>query len=177
MFGLFKNKPTSPPPVSPVIDLARLTCDDLKLGEPLPPASPYGTYFYDDKDELGVRIYKNLSSGLEITTRDGVVDSLFISLISFSGNFTLNEVPLNLKLDTDESKVSDLLGEPWWKHVDDVLEVIDFYERANGTEIQMEYPAMCQLHFITILRNGILADPHQRSSYGVTKAWPPDDKN
>jgi len=175
MFGLFKKRSPSPPPVSPVIDLSRLTCDDLKIGEPVPLGSPYGAHLVDDKDEPGVQIYKNQASGLEITTRVGLIDSIFISLKSFSGNFTLNESPLDLEMDTEESKVSDLLGEPWWKAVDDDLEVIDFYELADGREIQMEYPAMCQLRFITILRSGILSDPSQRKSYGVTKAWPPSD--
>lgn len=173
MFGLFKKNPAPPPPVSPVIDLAKLTCDDLKIGASVPLASPYGAHMADDKDEPGVQIYKNEASGLEITTRDGLLDSIFISLKSFSGSFTLNETPLDLEMDTQESRVSDLLGEPWWKHVDDDLEVIDFYVRPDGTEIQMEYPAMCQLRFITILREGILADATQRESYGVTKPWPP----
>lgn len=173
MFGLFKKAPASPPPVSPVIDLARLTCDDIQIGAPVSLGSPYRTYMVDDKDEPGVQIYRNEASGLEITTSDGLVDSIFISLKSFTGSFTLNNTPLALGLDTEESKVTEILGEPWWKDVDDDLEVIDFYERPDGTEIQMEYPAMCQLRFITILRNGILADPSQRESYGVTKPWPP----
>jgi len=173
MFGLFKKTPAPPPPVSPVIDLARLTCDDLQIGAPVSLGSPYRTYLVKDKDEPGVEIYKNDASGLEITTSDGLVDSIFISLKSFSGSFKLNGTPLHLSLDTEESKVTELLGDPWWKDVDDDLEVIDFYERADGTEIQMEYPAMCQLQFITILKNGILADPIQRERYGVTKPWPP----
>lgn len=177
MFGLFKKSPAPPPPVSPVIDLTRLTCDDLEIGATVSLGSDYRTYLVDDKDEPEIQIYKNDASGLQITTRDGLVDSIFISLKSFSGSFTLNGAPLDLKLDTEESKVSDLLGEPWWKHVDDDLEVIDFYERADGTEIQMEYPAMCQLRFITILKNGILADPIQRESYRVTKPWPPAETN
>lgn len=173
MFGLFKKSPAPPPPVSPVIDLARLTCDDLQIGAPVSLGSSYRTYLVQDKDEPGVEIYKNDASGLEITTSDGLVDSIFISLKSFSGSFTLNGTPLHLSLDTEESKVTELLGDPWWKDVDDDLEVIDFYERADGTEIQMEYPAICQLRFITILKNGILADPIQRERYGVTKPWPP----
>lgn len=177
MFGLFKKAPASPPPVSPVIDLARLTCDDLKIGEPVPPGSPYAAHLVEDEDEAGVRIYKNQASGIEITTKDGLLDSIFVSLKSFSGRFTLNGASSDLKMDTKESTVSEYLGEPWWKHADDNLEVIDFYERPDGTEIQMEYPALCQLRFITILRNGILADASQRESYGATKPWPPTDAN
>ena len=177
MFGLFKKTPAPPPPVSPVIDLARLTCDDLQIGAPMSLGSNYRTYLVDDKDEPGVHIYKNMASGLEITTRDGLVDSIFISLKSFTGSFTLNGTPLDLKLDTEESKVCEILGEPWWKDVDDDLEVIDFYERADGTEIQMEYPAMSQLRFITMLKIGILADPIQRESYKVSKPWPPAETN
>ena len=177
MFGLFKKTPAPPPPVSPVIDLARLTCGDLQIGAPVSLGSNYRTYLVDDKDEPGVQIYKNDASGLEITTCDGITDSIFISLKSFTGSFTMNGAPLDLKLDTEESKVCEILGEPWWKDVDDDLEVIDFYERADGTEIQMEYPAMCQLRFITILKKGILADPIQRESYGITKPWPPAETN
>jgi hypothetical protein len=177
MFGLFKKTPASPPPVSPVIDLARLICDDLKIGAPVPLGSPYSAHLIDDKDEAGVQIYRNEASGIEITTSGGLVDSIFISLKSFSGRFTLNDSPLALGLDSEESKVTELFGEPWWKDVDDDLEVIDFYERPDGTEIQMEYPSMNQLRFITILRSGILADPSQRESYGVTKPWPPAETN
>lgn len=177
MFGLLKKTPAPPSPVSPVIDLARLTCDDLQIGAPVSLGSPYRTYLVDDKDEPGVQIYKNVASGLEITTCDGLVDSIFISMQSFSGCFTLNGAPIELRLDTKEAKVSELLGEPWWKHVDDDLEVIDFYERADGKEIQIEYPPLCQLQFITILKEGILADPIQRERYGVSKPWPPSDGN
>lgn len=177
MFGLFKKAPSSPPPVSPVIELTRLTCDDLKIGAPVPVGSPYGAHLVDDKDEPGVQTYRNEASGIEITTSDGIVDSIFISLKSFSGSFTSNNTPLALGLDTEESKVTELLGEPWWKDVDDDLEVIDFYERADGAEIQMEYPSMCQLRFITMLKNGILADPIQRERYGVSKPWPPSHGN
>lgn len=175
MFGIFKKRSPSPPPVSPLVDLKWLTCDDMTIDQSVPTSSSYLPYFLDDTEEKGTQIYKNSPSGLEITTRDGLVDSIFISLNSFTGRFSLGGEPLDLTLKTTESRAAAVLGEPWWKHVDSDLEVIDFHERNDGVEIQLEYPALCDLRFITILRTAILSDAEQREAYGVTKPWPPAD--
>jgi hypothetical protein len=169
MIGLFKKRV---PPVTPVIDLENLSCDDLRIGQALPTDSPYRPFFTDNKD--GSRTYRNSDCGLEIGTRKGLVDSLFISLDSFTGRFTLDGQPVHLTKNSTESEVSKLLGEPWWKEVDAAAEVVDFYEFADGHfEMQFEYPPLSNLAFITILREGTLADPEQREAYGVSKPWPP----
>lgn len=169
MIGLFKKRLS---PISPEIDLADLTCDDLRIGQPVPANSLYLPFFTDDRD--GSRSYENGECGLEISTRHGLVDSFFISLDSFTGRFTLGGKPLHLTTKSTETAVSKLLGEPWWKEVDDDAEVVDFYEFADGhLEVQFEYPPKSHLAFITILREGILSDPEQREAYGITKPWPP----
>lgn len=175
MFGIFKKRSPSPPPVHPLVDLKDLTCDGMRIAQPVPTSSSYLPYFLNDTEENRARIYKNLASGLEITTRNGLVDSIFISLDSFTGRFSLGGEPLDLTTETTESRAAALLGAPWWKHVDSDLEVIDFHERNDGVEIQLEYPALCHLQFITILRTAVLSDAEQREAYGVTKPWPPAD--
>ena len=169
MIGLFKKRV---PAITPVIDLADLTCDDLRIGQPVPADSSYLPFFIDDGG--GSRIYKNSACGIEIGTRKGLVDSFFISLDSFTGSFTLDGQPVRLTSNSTETEVAKILGEPWWKEVDEAAEVVDFYEFADGHhELQFEYPPKSALAFITILREGTLSDPEQREAYGVTKPWPP----
>ena len=173
MFGLFK-KPTKPPLTSPVVDLARFSLDDLRIGQPVPTDSTYHPHFLPSPDEPGATRYHNPRSGLELTTKDGVMDSIFLALRKFSGRLARDGQPLDIRHESTELEVATEFGEPYWKDVSDPLEVIDFHEFHSGEiEIQFEFPDMCQLEFITILSPGILADPAQRKSYGVTKPWPP----
>jgi len=174
MFNLFKKRVPTPPLISPVIDLGRFTCDAFQIGQAFPKQSPLTNFFSKCDNDTGAKIYKNLPSGLQISMKDDHIDCIFIALKSFSGSFELNGEAIVLNTRTTESEVFRIFGEPWWKHVADDLEVIDFYEHhQRNVEIQFEYPALCQLEFITILRNGILSDPEQRKSYEVNKPWPP----
>lgn len=111
--------------------------------------------------------------GIELRGKDGRLDSAFLTLETFGGEFSLHGSAISLGPDTREAEVIGLFGEPYWIDRSDG-EVILFYEYAQGAlELQFEFPESEGLGFITVAVEGILSDEKQRSGYGVNKPWPP----
>ena len=165
-----------PPAIQEPLDLGEFTCCGLKIGESLPSESPLAPYFATDKDQPEIAVYKNRASGLEINVTNGLVECFFVTLKNFKGPILRNGEELTLSSDSTESQVTQLFGAPYWKNIDEAIEVIDFYEYNGGTiELQFDYPPLCNLEFITILTPGVLSNETDRKEYKVNKPWPPLD--
>jgi hypothetical protein len=77
---------------------------------------------------------------------------------------------------TTREVVISIFGEPYWTDTDN-SEIILFYEfQESTTELQFEFPDGEHLEFITLMKGGILSKQEQRESYGVTKPWPPEER-
>lgn len=169
MFRFFKGKPQPPPPVAPRIDLSRFSCEGLELGKPL----PEGFFLMPFLQKDGV--YRNEASGLEIGTEGGVLDYLCITLANFRGELLADGKSTGLAEGSSEEAVTAIFGEAYHRDVDADGELILFHEYLEGTvELQFEFPPPGQsLGVITLCRDGVLSNPEQRKSYGVTRPWPP----
>lgn len=111
--------------------------------------------------------------GVEVSRDGQQLSSVFVTLAQFTGQLTKSGVSLATDDIATPDDVLRQFGEPYWRD-DDEGEVIMFYEQDGGAvELQFEFPAEAILGYITIARPGVLADPEQRISYGVTKSWPP----
>ena len=165
LFSFFKSP--KPEAISPTIDLVHLTIGDLKIGHEFSPSSS----FIEDSEKPGT--YSNEPSGIELGTKEGILDSIFIVLEPFTGRFLFDGKAMGLKAATTVTEIEQQLGEPYWTDRDDG-EIILFYEFASGTlEIQFEFWENKGLACILITRNGVLSTEEQRKSYGVTMPWPP----
>ncbi|MDH3456907.1 MAG: hypothetical protein OER90_08700 [Gemmatimonadota bacterium] len=69
-----------------------------------------------------------------------------------------------------EADFRELWGEPYWRDVDD-QEILLFFE-LRDREIQVEL-TLAGMPKALIIGKPLLADPDQRTAYGVTKPWPP----
>lgn len=111
--------------------------------------------------------------GVELEVTDKELESIVVTLEDFEGEFLKSGKEVSLTSSTTPAEIEELLGEPYWRDVDDD-ELILFYEyQSGGIEVQFEFPDSTALAYITIARNGVLSDPEQRSAYGVDKPWPP----
>lgn len=150
------------------IDLRTFECGHTRLG--FPP---------DDRDFFAQRLRKSdvcnlVAEGFEVGTKDGCLDSLFISLLWFRGTFLYRgaRVPLS-PLTTTPDQIQRHFGTPYWIDSDDD-EIILFYEFDDGrVELQFEFPGKKRLRYITLMRDGVLSIEAQRKAYRVTRPWPP----
>ena len=114
-------------------------------------------------------------AGVEIELEGENLDSLFVTLDEYKGNFLSSGEAITVSTKTSPKTIEQLFGTPFWEDSSDG-ELIMFYEyRAGSIEIQFEFPDSSQLGYITMAKNGVLSDPDQRKSYGVEKPWPPSD--
>lgn len=149
------------------VDLGTFRIGDSQLGK-APMESDFFTAGLESSDT-----FENESSGLEVGTKDGVVDYVFLTLEKFAGTFRFDGTPLEIGTETTEMDVREQFGEPYWVDRSDG-ETILFYEYdAGAIELQFEFPEAEGLGFVTISRNGVLSEAEQRKSYGVDKPWPP----
>jgi hypothetical protein len=149
------------------IDLGLFSCGHTQLGNKPDSRDPFALLF-QTQDTI-----KDPSSGLEIGVKDGVLDSVFITLTQSSAHFFRSGSPIQLSTQTTIGEVESLFGPPYW--VDqDPDEIILFYEFRNGdVELQFEFPGRVHLGFITLAAHGILSKEEQRTAYKVSKPWPP----
>lgn len=128
-------------------------------------------HFSDELKESA--IFEDEKTGVELGTRDGVLDYAFLNMEHFRGRILFNGGSLNLGAESSEDDVKKVFGEPYWTDRSDG-ELILFYEYSGGTlELQFEFPDSTNLGFITLSRSGILSEEVQRKRYGVNKPWPP----
>jgi len=140
------------PPVQDTIDLALLTISGVATGSDTP-IHPI--------------------EGVEVSRDGQQLASVVITLDEFTGHLAISGVPLATSSIATPDKVLQHFGAPYW-HDADNGEIVLFYERDGGSiELKFEFADVTSLAYITIARPGVLADPEQRSSYGVTKSWPP----
>jgi hypothetical protein len=165
---LFGSKPAMPEvALSLQVDLGSFKCSQTALGARPDASEPYAAYF----DSAGVAKFNN--SGVELSTKQGVLDCVFITLANFTGTVTKNGSKISISAQTTPEDIISNFGEPYWTDTADE-EMILFYEFQNGrVELQFEFPDRHQLGFITLCRDGVLSGSDQRKAYGVTKEWPP----
>jgi hypothetical protein len=89
----------------------------------------------------------------------------------YPGVFQYRGKTIQLDSSVSEESVRQLLEEPYWRDQDDE-ETILFYEPA-GCEWQIEFASDGGLKCFGIVSPPLLADIEQRTSYDVTKPWPP----
>lgn len=166
---LFGSKPSEVASLPPLkVDLATFHCGQTCVGSKVGATEPYAGRF--DKDGVA----KFDASGIELGTKDGVLDYAFITISDFQGVFLKKGAAISVSARTSPELITSLFGEPYWTDNKDDDETILFYEYQNGSiELQFEFPGKRSLSFITLSRNGVLSDSKQRKAYGVTKDWPP----
>lgn len=173
---LFGRTPPKPLPiVSPkevgqlIIDLSRFSIGASKLG-----ATPAAKDFFAEP-LLHADTYDAPEHGLEIGMEKGVVDSVFINLDKFPGQFARDGAKISLTTNTTEKEILKLFRDPYWVDRSDG-KIILFYEPEEGAiEIQFEFPSSQRLVSICMMRHGVLSSLKHREAYGVTKVWPPDN--
>jgi hypothetical protein len=150
-----------------VIDLRTFSCGHTRLGD-IPDARDFFAHVLRTSD-----VCKLDHEGFEAGTKDGVLDYLFLTVGAYQGRFARQGIVVALDAATTPARIQALFGEPYWRDAKED-ELVLFYEFAGGTiELQFEFPDQKALGFVTLMRNGVLADAANRRSYGVTKAWPP----
>jgi hypothetical protein len=165
---LAQDHPKEQAPVAAiVVDLKEFKIGSTPLGSLVAPTDPFHAALRK-ADE-----FKPPGQGLDVGTKDGVLDYGFFDLDAFNGSFTRSGEPVKLGNATTEAEVLSAFGEPYWIDRSDG-EVILFYVYEAGTiELQFEFPDGKTLGCITLARNGVLSEADQREAYGVTKPWPP----
>jgi hypothetical protein len=166
LFGSKASEAASLPPLK--IDLATFQCGQTVIGLPVSATEPYaGRFNSDGTANFAV-------SGIELGTKNGALDYVFITIQNFAGIFLQHGSPLAISAETTPEQVISRFGEPYWIDRQDDNETILFYEYQNGSiELQFEFPGKLHLGFVTLSRNGVLSDSNQRRACGVTKDWPP----
>jgi hypothetical protein len=166
---LSSSKGEAPDKAGPIIvDLKTFTIEKTALGVKPNPEDFFSAALSKNEELNSAHL------GLELSAKDGLLDSIFIDLSRFKGNLPLSSTPSGFSKDSTEKEVLAKLGEPYWIDRDEG-EVICFYEFNRGkVELQFEFGASGKLAYVTLMRNGILSDKEQRKNYGVTKPWPPE---
>ncbi len=155
------------PPAAITVDLKELKIGSTALGSPIAQADPFHAALKK------AEVFKPAGQGLEVGTKNGLLDYGFLDIGSFKGSFTRSGEPIKIGKDTTESDIVKAFGEPYWIDRSDG-EVILFYEYQRGTiELQFEFSDGKALSAITLSINGVLSEADQRKAYGVTKPWPP----
>jgi len=167
--SLFRSNKPAPPPAPALalpIDLGSFKCGQTVLGTKPGEAEPFANSFNRDcfSDFRGIQIE---------TTDDGLLNSIYIELKDFPGEFLHNGSNVPISLQTTPEEIISRFGPPYWTDTMDE-EMIFFYEyQSGGIELQFEFPDRKHLGIITLMKNGILSGEHERKAYGVTREWPP----
>ena len=167
--GLFSRFTSSKNQTEPLrVDLGTFEFGNTQIGARPSDADGFGQAL------LKTGTYQEERRGIELSAKDGLLDSAFLTLEDFDGEFLLHGSAIELDTSTSEQEVQRLFGDPYWTDRSDG-EVIQFYEYAEGAlELQFEFPDATSLGFITVAVEGILSNKKQRDRYGVTKPWPPE---
>lgn len=166
---LFGCRKTDVKSLTPIIDLKMFSVDHSILNEPIPSSDKFYTF---------LKTYDVLSlpkDGIEIGTKNNVLDYVFITIDSFKGKFQYDKNELQLTAKNNPKSIIGKFGEPYWIDRSD-NEIILFYEYKKGMiELQFEFTDTIHLSQITLMMNGVLSSEEQRKSYKVTKQWPPSE--
>ena len=155
------------PPTAIIVDLKEFKIGSTALGSPITPADPFHAALKK------AEVFKPAGQGLEVGTKNELLDYGFFDIISFKGSFSRSGEHIKIDKVTTENDILKVFGEPYWTDRSDG-EVIMFYEYKAGTiELQFEFSDSKALSSITLSRNGVLSEADQRKAYGVTKPWPP----
>jgi hypothetical protein len=151
-----------------VVDLRSFACGHTKLGQP-PDVGDFFAQLLKTSD-----VYKDSREGLEVGTKQGNLDYVFITIGAFQGSFARSGAKVALDRTTTPEQIKAEFGNPYWIDAKD-NELIFFYEFDGGKiELQFEFPEKKTLGFITLMQDGVLSEYPQRRGYGVTKPWPPN---
>ena len=154
-------------PMAILVDLKEFKIGSTMLGLPIAPADPFHAALKK------AEVYQPAGQGLEVGTKDELLDYGFFDISSFKGSFTRSGETLRIGKDTTEKDILMVFGEPYWIDRSDG-EVNLFYEyQAAAVELQFEFSDGKSLSCITLSRKGVLSEADQRKAYGVTKPWPP----
>jgi hypothetical protein len=155
------------PPAAITVDLKEFKIASTALGSPIAPADPFHAALQK------AEVFQPAGQGLEVVTKNELLDYGFFEIGSFKGSFTRSGEPIKIGKDTTEKDIVEAFGEPYWIDRSDG-EAILFYEYQRGTiELQFEFSDGKALSAITLSMNGVLSEADQRKAYGVTKPWPP----
>lgn len=146
------------------INLDTFKLGHTRVGEPVCGQDSY----FSPKGELWV---KNLSEGIEVGVKNGLLEFIYLNLAKYNKPITLDgqEITLN-NLTTDAWK--SLYGEAYW-YDPDGNEELQFYEPVpEKIEVQAEFENGLLSHLL-ITSEPLMASEEQRYAYGVTKLWPP----
>ena len=152
---------------APDVDLATYQVGNSRLGNPPEESAVFSAAFRSS------HVFESEPMGLEVGSREGVLDYVFLTVENFAGRFLSDGTVLEIGPNTVEEEIRNRFGDPYWVDRSDG-ETILFYEYDAGTiELQFEFPEAKGLGFVTLSRNGVLSEAEQRESYGVDKPWPP----
>lgn len=155
------------PPTAIIVDLKEFKIGSTALGSPIAPDDPFHAALKK------AEVFQPAGQGLEVGTKDGLLDYGFFDIITFKGSFSRSGEPIKIGKDTTENDILKVFGDPYWIDRSDG-EFIMFYEyRAGAVELQFEFSDGKSLSSITLSMNGVLSEAEQREAYGVTKPWPP----
>jgi len=149
-----------------VIDLATFQIGNTRLGTAPTETDPFTTPL----QKFG---QIEASQGVELGTKNGMLDYAFLTLKNFKGKFASNGTPLNIDKTSTEATIKNLFGLPYWIDRSDGETIMFYLYNKGQVELQFEFPSSHSLEFITICQNGVLSCEKQRKSYGVNKPWPP----
>jgi len=148
----------------------------LRLGEQIESLSRLGPPENPRPTREGMYDYP--SRGFEVDATDGRIDCFLFRWDAmdparhFAGSFLWKGAALKLDASTGEREIRSAFGEPYWMD-DEMGERLFFYEFERGAlEWQLEL-TRGRLTAMTLVTPPLLADPDQRSAYGVTRPWPP----
>jgi hypothetical protein len=162
-----------------VLDMTRHALCDVRLGDPVGWFAKLGPP--EDKNALREGCYRYLSKGIEIGADAGTVTDFTIvcapdpfrpGFEPFQGAVIYAARQVSLGPSTSEANFNQTFGEPYWRDEDDT-EIILFYEFRYDIEWQVEFTLQRSLKSLLIMTPPLLKDEEQRSSYRVTRAWPP----
>ena len=158
-------------------DFDHHTLCGVKLGDPISLLWKLGPS--EDKSAEADGFHNYYSRGVEVDVEDGKVvsfvmffnDELQKKFLPFKSRCVFRGQAVELRAGMTEAEIKTLLGEPYWRDVDDD-ETILFYEFGD-IEWQVEIDARNGLTAFVVLTPPLLADEAQRNSFHVTKPWPP----
>lgn len=160
-----------------VIDLDRFELCGVGLGEPIERLS-----FLGPSESLDFDYHRK---GLRVDVTDGRLDGLTIALEpgaflgtgsdeavrAFAGGIRIAAVERSGSQRWRERDFTEAWGQPYWRDEDED-EVLLFFE-FPGREVQVELSPEGRARVLVLTPDPLLADPEQRASYRVDRAWPP----
>ena len=95
------------PPAAIAVDLKEFKIGSTTLGSPIAPADPFHAALKK------AEVFKPVGQGLEVGTKNGLLDYGFFDISSFKGSFTSSGEPIKIGKDTTEKDIVKAFGEPY----------------------------------------------------------------